>query len=145
MGEIIARNIFSWFKLLIKLLLLLHVVGCLYYCNDYHIFLPLFAVLTHKNPGHDRTFCFFTDHNISKSFQTVSFIQVSATTPYKILIPPVPAKLSTQPILWNWLHQQNFVRRTNDEAPHYVVSSNLVVLYTRSTNIFFQQPILKYP
>jgi len=34
MGEIIARNILSWLKLLIKLLLL-HLVGCLYYCiND---------------------------------------------------------------------------------------------------------------
>ena len=34
MGEIIARNMLSWFKLLIKLLLL-HLVGCLYYCvND---------------------------------------------------------------------------------------------------------------
>ena len=31
MGEIIARNVFSWLKLLIKLLLL-HLVGCLYYC-----------------------------------------------------------------------------------------------------------------
>jgi len=34
MGEIIARNMFSWFKLLIKLSLL-HLVGCLYsYIND---------------------------------------------------------------------------------------------------------------
>ena len=34
MGEIIARNVLSWLKLLIKLLLL-HLVGCLYYCiND---------------------------------------------------------------------------------------------------------------
>ena len=31
MGEIIARNMLSWLKLLIKLLLL-HLVGCLYYC-----------------------------------------------------------------------------------------------------------------
>ena len=34
LGEIIARNMSSWLKLLIKLLLL-HLVGCLYYCiND---------------------------------------------------------------------------------------------------------------
>jgi len=34
MGEIIARNMLSWLKLLIKLLLF-HPVGCLYYCiND---------------------------------------------------------------------------------------------------------------
>ena len=34
MGEIIARNMLSLLKLLIKLLLL-HLVGCLYYCiND---------------------------------------------------------------------------------------------------------------
>jgi len=33
MGEIIARNMLSWLKLLIKLLLL-HLVGCLYYCID---------------------------------------------------------------------------------------------------------------
>jgi len=34
MGEIIARNMLSWMKLLIKLLPL-HLVGCLYYCiND---------------------------------------------------------------------------------------------------------------
>ena len=31
MGEIIARNILNWFKLLIQLLLF-HLVGCLYYC-----------------------------------------------------------------------------------------------------------------
>jgi len=31
MGEIIARNMVSWLKFLIKLLLL-HLVGCLYYC-----------------------------------------------------------------------------------------------------------------
>jgi len=31
MGEIIARNMLSWLKLLIKLLLL-HLVGCLHYC-----------------------------------------------------------------------------------------------------------------
>jgi len=31
MGEIIARNLLSWLKLLIKLLLL-RLVGCLYYC-----------------------------------------------------------------------------------------------------------------
>jgi len=31
MGEIIARNMLNWLKLLIKLLLL-HLVGCLYYC-----------------------------------------------------------------------------------------------------------------
>jgi len=31
MGEIIARSMLSWLKLLIKLLLL-HLVGCLYYC-----------------------------------------------------------------------------------------------------------------
>ena len=31
MGEIIVRNMLSWLKLLIKLLLL-HLVGCLYYC-----------------------------------------------------------------------------------------------------------------
>jgi len=30
-GEIIVRNMLSWLKLLIKLLLL-HLVGCLYYC-----------------------------------------------------------------------------------------------------------------
>jgi len=34
MGEIIVRNMLSWLKLLIKLLML-HLVGCLYYCiND---------------------------------------------------------------------------------------------------------------
>ena len=34
MSEIIARNMFSWLKCLVKLLLL-HIVGCLYYCiND---------------------------------------------------------------------------------------------------------------
>ena len=33
MGEIIARNMLSWLKLLIKLLLL-HLVGCLYYCIE---------------------------------------------------------------------------------------------------------------
>ena len=33
MGEIIARNILNWLKLLIKLLLL-HLVGCLYYNMD---------------------------------------------------------------------------------------------------------------
>jgi len=34
MGEIIARNLLRWLTLLIKLLLL-HLVGCLYYCiND---------------------------------------------------------------------------------------------------------------
>ena len=44
MGEIIARNMLSWLKLSIKLLML-HPVGCLYYCiNDarshkYHTFL----------------------------------------------------------------------------------------------------------
>jgi len=32
MGEIIARNMLSLLKLLIKLLLL-HLVGCLHYCN----------------------------------------------------------------------------------------------------------------
>jgi len=32
MGEIIVRNMLSWLKLLIKLLLLLHIFGCLYYC-----------------------------------------------------------------------------------------------------------------
>ena len=32
MGEIIARNMLSWLKLLIIKLLLLHLVGCLYYC-----------------------------------------------------------------------------------------------------------------
>jgi len=32
MGEIIARNVWSWLKLSIKLLLL-HLVGCLYQCN----------------------------------------------------------------------------------------------------------------
>jgi hypothetical protein len=31
MGEIVSRNMLSWLKLLIKLLLL-HLVGCLYYC-----------------------------------------------------------------------------------------------------------------
>jgi len=34
MGEIIARIMLSWLKLLIKLLLL-HLVGCLYYCIKY--------------------------------------------------------------------------------------------------------------
>jgi len=32
MDEIIVRNMLSWLKLLIKLLLFLHLVGCLYYC-----------------------------------------------------------------------------------------------------------------
>ena len=31
MGEIIARNMLSWWNLLIKSLLFLHLVGCLYY------------------------------------------------------------------------------------------------------------------
>jgi len=31
MGEIIARNILSWLKLLLKIIFL-HPVGCLYYC-----------------------------------------------------------------------------------------------------------------
>ena len=35
MGEIIARNMLSWLKLLIKLLLL-HLVGCLYCCTRKH-------------------------------------------------------------------------------------------------------------
>jgi len=35
MGEIIARNTLSWLKLLIKNLLLLHLVGCLYYCEGW--------------------------------------------------------------------------------------------------------------
>jgi len=35
MGENIARNMLSWLKLVIKVLLLMHLVGCLYYCiND---------------------------------------------------------------------------------------------------------------
>jgi len=34
MGEIIARNMLNWLKLLIKLLLL-HLVGCLYFCINY--------------------------------------------------------------------------------------------------------------
>jgi len=33
MGEIIARNMLIWLKLLIIKFLLLHLVGCLYYCN----------------------------------------------------------------------------------------------------------------
>jgi len=33
MGEIIARNMLIWLKLLIKLLLL-HLVGCLYYYKN---------------------------------------------------------------------------------------------------------------
>ena len=34
MGEIIARNMLNWLKLLVKLLFL-HLVGCIYYCvND---------------------------------------------------------------------------------------------------------------
>jgi len=33
MGEIIARNMLSWLKLLIKLLFL-DLIGCLYYCID---------------------------------------------------------------------------------------------------------------
>ena len=34
-GEIIAPNMLSWLKLLIIKLLLLHLVGCLYYCINY--------------------------------------------------------------------------------------------------------------
>jgi hypothetical protein len=41
MGEIIARNMLSWLTLLIKLLLL-HLVGCLYYC--------IFLLLGHLLP-----------------------------------------------------------------------------------------------
>ena len=37
MGEIIVRNMLSWLKLLIKLLLL-HLVGCLYYCSLLSVF-----------------------------------------------------------------------------------------------------------
>jgi len=33
--------------------------------DDYYVLPPLFAVLTQTNPGHDRTFCYFTDHIIS--------------------------------------------------------------------------------
>ena len=36
MGEIIARNMLSWLKLLIKLLLL-HLIGCLYYRNNLYL------------------------------------------------------------------------------------------------------------
>ena len=36
MGEIMARNMLSWLKLLIKLLLL-HLGGCLHYCNRVRI------------------------------------------------------------------------------------------------------------
>jgi len=36
MGEIIDRNMLSWLKLLIKLLWL-HLVGCLYYCNNLYL------------------------------------------------------------------------------------------------------------
>jgi len=38
MGEIIGRNMLSWLKLLIKLLML-HLVGCLYYCQKKDLFL----------------------------------------------------------------------------------------------------------
>jgi len=38
MGEIIARNMLSWLKLLIKLLLL-HLVSCLYYCIILFVFI----------------------------------------------------------------------------------------------------------
>ena len=45
MGEITARNMLCWLKLLIKLLLL-HLVGCLYYCIFFHsrtcvVYLPM--------------------------------------------------------------------------------------------------------
>jgi len=42
MGEIIARNMLSWMKLLIKLLIL-HLVGCLYYCKILNTFLSSFT------------------------------------------------------------------------------------------------------
>ena len=50
MGEIIARNILRWLKLLIKLLLL-RIVGCLYYCisdgrsHTHQIFCSYFCCL----------------------------------------------------------------------------------------------------
>ena len=46
MGEIVARNVFSWLKLLI-ILLLLCLVGCLYYC--------IIDALLHKHQKHTNT------------------------------------------------------------------------------------------
>jgi len=40
---------------------------------------------------------------------------------------------------------KKFVRRIGDEAPHYAVFSNLVVLYPFKHKYFFQHPILKHP
>jgi len=45
MGEIIARNMLSWLKSLIIKLLLLHLVGCLYYCNIFLCLLNLIFLL----------------------------------------------------------------------------------------------------
>jgi len=55
MGEIIARNMLSWLKLLIKLLLL-HLVGCFHYCindarsHEHQIFQKLAVKLEAKKP-----------------------------------------------------------------------------------------------
>jgi len=52
MGEIIAQNMLSWLKLLIKLLLL-HLVGCLYYCiNDAQLHKHQMTITVAKH-GHE--------------------------------------------------------------------------------------------
>ena len=67
MGEIIARNMLSWLKLLIKSLLL-HPVGCLYYCiND---------VRTHKHQTSKDSWTEFWIKQIELAVQ----IQVHKTT-----------------------------------------------------------------
>ena len=64
MGEIIPRNMLSWLKLLIKLLLL-HLVGCLYYCiND---------ARTHKHQIYKRILI-FTQAETCRTFRTIRCI-----------------------------------------------------------------------
>jgi len=67
MGEIIARNMLSWLKLLIKLLLL-HLDGCLYYCLCEQVHKPS----TYIRVGFSFTYWGSFNFSRSRTYQCVS-------------------------------------------------------------------------
>ena len=113
MGEIIARNMLSSLKLLIKLLLL-HPVGCLYYCN-YNYIEELCNVLLRSGVADD--FVLLEDVSTLED-ETTMFRNVEIRLPIDALSYRRRKTFSLKTIILTWI----IVRRQQQLTVYYNIN-----------------------
>ena len=125
LGEIIARNMLSWLKFLIKLLLL-YLVGCLYYCiNDARLHKHQISTIHCRNG--DRT----------KTYIYIYILQL-------LIIQNIKDVSSLLFSVFGFNSQIQLLFRSNTLIQHYLRMHHIYVCTSANAAVTYNSPVLNF-